>query len=186
MKVGNFSHILRLSHPPPKLHPEFPQLKTPMKTLHPSRQTSGRRHTELLSFRQCRRAVPILAGAILSLCVPVHAVTVTWDGDANAGNGATDGSGTWDTALLNWFDGVGDIAWPNTLLDAAIFGAGGTAGVVTLGVPITVGNINFEAVASGNYTLGSLTNPATETLTIANGGIITVRWTPKIGPEVKL
>jgi fibronectin-binding autotransporter adhesin len=144
-----------------------------MKSLLPHIQVPDRAVTKSSSYRKYRRTVPILAGAILSLYAPLQAMALTWDSDANAGDGATDGSGTWNTSLLNWFDGVGDIAWPNTLLDAAIFGNGGTAGVVTLGVPITVGTINFEAVASGNYTLGSLTNPATETLTIAGGGTIT-------------
>src|SRR5688572_24558258 len=57
-----------------------------------------------------------------------------WDPDANAtGNNTTTGTGlggagTWNTALLNWFDGVAsDVAWNNANNDTAVFaGSGGT------------------------------------------------------------
>src|SRR3546814_6869921 len=63
-----------------------------------------------------------------------------WDGNGTAvGSG---GTGTWNLGNLNWSpngDGVSgpySTPWSNAALDNAIFA--GTAGTVTLGVPITV------------------------------------------------
>src|SRR3546814_7187233 len=63
-----------------------------------------------------------------------------WDGNGTAvGSG---GTGTWNLGNLNWSPNVDGVSgpystpWSNAALDNAIFA--GTAGTVTLGVPITV------------------------------------------------
>ena len=95
----------------------------------------------------------ILWGAPLSYAQQ----NLTWD--ANGAAAGTGGSGTWNTSALTWRDGVTLRAWDNGLSDNAIFAA--TAGIVTLGVPITAQNLTFSA--SGYTLTGStltLTGPA--------------------------
>lgn len=81
-------------------------------------------------------------------CVSAHAATLTWDitpGTVGAGDSAiTGGAGTWDLTNGNWTAdaGANNIAWTNG--DSAIFG--GTAGIVTLGTPISVDTILSTAV----------------------------------------
>lgn len=69
----------------------------------------------------------ILAAGFLTLAIllptTVPAQTVTW------GLGGAGGAGTWDTATLNWFDGLNDVAWPSG--GDAIF-AGAAGGTVTV------------------------------------------------------
>ena len=78
-----------------------------------------------------------------------RAATFYWDADADATGNLVDGTnlggtGTWDTITANWWDGVStDAAWPNSLLDTAVFS--GTAGTVTLGGPINVGGLVFNS-----------------------------------------
>ncbi len=101
------------------------------------------------------------------------AATLTWDSDANAVNGATDGGGTWDTGALNWFNGSADVAWPNTTNDIAVIGANsGAAGTNTLSGTITLKGITFNAPGSGNYTLsgGTLSIGGNTPLIAANVG----------------
>ncbi len=102
-----------------------------------------------------------------------------WDSDLTAAGNTTAGANlgntvppfTWDTSLLNWWDGVSaDAAWVNGS-DTAIFT--GTAGTVTLGAPVTAGGLVFNvggyAIAGGGnaLTLGgtlptvTVTNAAT-------------------------
>ena len=66
--------------------------------------------------------------------------TLTWD--ANGATSGTGGTGIWNTTATLWRNGVTLIAWNNSLLDSAIFG--GTAGTVTLGVPVTAQNLTFN------------------------------------------
>src|SRR5205823_2685050 len=75
-----------------------------------------------------RRRRAALTAAILSTATAVAvsvsnapAATLTWDSDASAGNGATDGGGTWDTTTQDWFNGSTDVAWINANNDTAIF-----------------------------------------------------------------
>ena len=106
-----------------------------------------------------------VASALFAGTASSQAATYYWDSDATAaGNNATTGAGlggtgTWDLTLANWWDLTNDILWPN-LADTAIFT--GTAGTVTLGVPITTGGLTFN---TDGYTLtGStltLAGPAT-------------------------
>ena len=102
----------------------------------------------------------IFAAAIA--CVSAHAATLTWDitpGTVGAGDSAiTGGAGTWDLTNGNWTvdGGVNNIAWTDG--DSAIFG--GTAGIVTLGTPISVDTITFNSgytVTGGTLTLNTAT-----------------------------
>ncbi len=120
----------------------------------------------------------LLCGASLVAvlaCAPVaaHAEDRYWDANGTAvGSG---GTGTWNLANLNWSpngDGVSGPfvePWANGDLDNAVFG--GTAGTVTVGVPVTVGNITFS---SAGYTLnGSTITLGGATPTITTGGLAT-------------
>jgi len=79
-----------------------------------------------------------------------------WDGTDLPGDGdlASDGgSGTWNTTTSNWDIGYAPhTTWGNTTADEAIFG--GTAGTVTLGEDITIGDLTINDASSGNkYTI---------------------------------
>ncbi|MFN0077667.1 MAG: beta strand repeat-containing protein, partial [Prosthecobacter sp.] len=92
----------------------------------------------------------------------LHAATLTWDITAGDGAAITGGTGTWADGLGNWNTGAGDTTWNNATPDAAIFG--GTAGTVTLGGAVTVGNMNFSSA----YTLaggGNILTLASSTIT---------------------
>jgi autotransporter-associated beta strand protein len=102
----------------------------------------------------------------------VHAANRYWDGGtidigSDGDDAGTGGTGTWNTSLLNWDAGVSPhVAWNNANNDSAIFG--GTAGTVTLGVPIGLTNITFAAGSLGTsqYTI------AGSTLNFTSGGLI--------------
>lgn len=108
----------------------------------------------------------LLSGAALAAVLAcgispaAHAEDRNWDANVTAvGSG---GTGTWNLESLTWSPGTDGVSgpydrpWDNGALDNAIFG--GTAGTVTLGVPVTVGNITFNSagyILSGNgLTLG--------------------------------
>lgn len=101
----------------------------------------------------------ILASTLLLLlpALRTDAATLTWD--AITGNGTLqDGTGTWDTTASNLWTtdgGVTNTAWNSTTPDNAIIGGGasGTAGTITLGETITVGNLTFKAPFAGSYTI---------------------------------
>ncbi|WP_395719769.1 autotransporter-associated beta strand repeat-containing protein, partial [Prosthecobacter sp.] len=119
-----------------------------------------RKHRQLLGWFMACLMVCYLPG-------PVLGATLTWDSTGNATVG-TDGDGTWDLTNTNWADdGVANFIWNNLTPDDAIFGSGGTGGVITLGANITVGTLTFNSVAATTYTISPT---AAETLTI-NGGI---------------
>jgi fibronectin-binding autotransporter adhesin len=133
-----------------------------------------------VSAARPRKAQPLsrrlLCGASLAAvlaCAPLSARAEDRYWDANGTAVGSGGTGTWNLANLNWSpndDGVsGPFAepWNNGDLDNAVFG--GTAGTVTVGVPVTVGNITFSSagyVLSGStITLGG----ASSTITAATG-----------------
>ena len=102
-----------------------------------------------------RGRILILATALTTAVLPVRAATNTWDADTGS-LGAQDGSGIWieDAANTNWWDGAANVSWSGTAQDSAIIGSGsGAAGTLTLGSPITVGNLRFDAPGSGSYTI---------------------------------
>jgi fibronectin-binding autotransporter adhesin len=73
----------------------------------------------------------------------LQAATLTWDTVTGDGGTITGGSGTWTNGLGNWNTGSGDTTWNSATPDSAIFG--GTAGSVTLGGAVTVGNMVFNS-----------------------------------------
>ncbi|AJA09114.1 outer membrane autotransporter [Sphingopyxis fribergensis] len=122
----------------------------------------------------------LLCGASLAAvlaCAPLSARAEDRYWDANGTAVGSGGPGTWNLANLNWSpngDGVSGPfvePWNNDDLDNAIFG--GTAGTVTVGAPVTVGNITFS---SAGYVL----NGGTITLGAANSTITTGTGTTTI------
>ena len=105
-------------------------------------------------------------------------VTLTWDADTTMAN-AQDGSGNWDNPGANWWDGTSDISWNDTIASIAVFGAGGTAGTVTLTNAHTAVALAFNPVGSGAYTLAG-----TGLLTVSNG--ITVNASATVGVPLNL
>ena len=125
----------------------------------------------------------LLCGASLAAvlaCAPAaaHAEDRYWD--ANGTTIGSGGTGSWNLANLNWSpngDGVSGPfvePWVNGDLDDAIFG--GTAGTVTVGVPVTVGNITFS---SAGYVL----NGSTITLGGANSTITTLSGNSRVDSD---
>ncbi len=120
------------------------------------------------AWRRTALAVALTA----AWAMPVSAATLYWDiNGATAGLG---GIGTWDTTNAFWntnATGTGGTAsaWNNSNVDSAIFA--GTAGTVTLGAPITAGNLNFNTTG---YTLTGSTltlGGATPTITTTGTGV---------------
>lgn len=102
----------------------------------------------------------------LMLALPAHADTLIWDTN-NGTDGAQDGTGTWTAGLPNWFNQTQTLqnqVWVNGS-DAVFGNADGAAGTITLGGPISVGNLTFNAATSGTYTLSG------STLTLLNSTI---------------
>ena len=102
--------------------------------------------------------------------VPCHVVrsdTLVWDVTPGT-PGAQDGAGTWTLGAPNWLNQTtttDNVNWVDG--SDAIFGSGsGAAGVVTLGGPITVGNLTFNAPGSGSYAIAGA-----NTLTLSNSVI---------------
>jgi autotransporter-associated beta strand protein len=93
--------------------------------------------------------------AAVAVCTgSVSADTYTWS--TNTTGAAADGSGTWNTTSANWV-GAGDVhaTWNNANGDTAAFGAGGSAGTVTVDAGgVTIGGLTFNAATTnGTYTL---------------------------------
>jgi autotransporter-associated beta strand protein len=83
------------------------------------------------------------------------AASLTWN---STGSGSpTDGSGAWNVANTNWYNGTLDVTWGTSATnpDVAVFGAGsGTAGTVAVrAAGVAAGGITFNPPGSGNYIL---------------------------------
>jgi autotransporter-associated beta strand protein len=77
----------------------------------------------------------------------------TWSADT--AGAVRDGPGAWNTLSANWVgtDSV-HVVWCNAIGDTAAFGAGGTAGTVTLDAGgFTAGGLIFNAGVTGTYLL---------------------------------
>jgi autotransporter-associated beta strand protein len=80
-------------------------------------------------------------------------LTFTWS--TNMTGAAIDGAGAWDNSTAHWTGSNNTHAvWSSVLGDTAVFGAGGTAGTVTLDAGgITAGGLIFNAGVTGAYML---------------------------------
>ncbi len=139
-------------------------MKTSRLVLRPSSKHTIRRPSVL-----DRSFTRIFAAALA--CVSAHAASLTWDitpGVVGVGDSVvTGGLGTWNLANGNWTADAGatNVAWLNGATpDDAIFS--GVVGAVTLGEPVTVGNITFLSgynITGSTLTLGSATPTITGT-----------------------
>jgi autotransporter-associated beta strand protein len=106
----------------------------------------------------------------VNITVSTTLAALTWDANP-ATAGAQDGGGSWDITSPNWWNGTADVIWNNLAMPiTTTFGiANAPAGTITLGTAITVGNLSFNAAASGDYTIAG-----GYTLTIANTPVVSV------------
>ncbi|QCB56106.1 autotransporter outer membrane beta-barrel domain-containing protein [Sphingopyxis sp. PAMC25046] len=131
---------------------------------------------------QKRLSRRLLCGASLAAvlaCAPVAAQAEDRYWDANGTAVGSGGTGTWNLGNLNWSPNADGVSgpfvepWVNGDLDNAIFG--GTAGTVTVGAPVTVGNITFS---SAGYVLNGSTitlgGPGSTITTVGSGTINSV------------
>jgi fibronectin-binding autotransporter adhesin len=113
------------------------------------------------------------AAVMLALYLPAQAADWYWDADATGTSSG--GTGTWNTTLNLWSDNPSPTlgpyrAWNNAAIDNAIFG--GTAGTVTLGVPIVANRLTFNV--SGYTLTGGQLTLAGPTPTIDGAGNATI------------
>ena len=117
-----------------------------------------------------RPIIPLILCAAMFVTASLHGTQLTWDADPTTAS-PQDGAGVWDTTTNTWWDGAANVVWNNATPDSAVFGAGsGPAGVVSNSLPVTVGNITFNATGSGTYTLNS---SAANTVTLSGNPTIT-------------
>jgi fibronectin-binding autotransporter adhesin len=109
----------------------------------------------MLSRSARLKALALAISATFFANSPLLAASVTYDADT-ATSAPQDGAGLgWNTSNVNWWDGAANVAWPNTNIDEAIFGAGsGAAGSVTVGT-VTVNKLTFNTPGSVSYTLAT-------------------------------
>ena len=91
----------------------------------------------------------------LTFTVPDTGNAFLWD-PAHTPPAGSNGSGVWDNSTANWAHIGADFAWPNNGNDTATFGTQPplpAAYTVTLGSPITVGNMTFDYPAGNQYTI---------------------------------
>jgi autotransporter-associated beta strand protein len=98
--------------------------------------------------------ISIVAAVFWAGCAALHAQSLSWDTDP-AVPGAQGGTGNWVGPNF-WLNGASNQTWPN--LSQATFG--GTAGTVTVNVPVAVAGMTFNVEA---YTINGAS-----TLTLAN------------------
>jgi len=119
-------------------------------------------------------AFTITNSLAITFTVPGSPNVFVWDPGQTPATGSN-GSGTWDTNSANWANGGADFAWPNNGNDTANFGLSAalpTSYIVTLGSPVTVGNINFLYNNSQEYDFegtNALTFAGTPTITTFGG-----------------
>jgi autotransporter-associated beta strand protein len=100
-------------------------------------------------------------------------VSLTWDNNADVAPNPQDGTGTWDTTALDFFDGTNH-AWNNANNDTAVFsGATAAGGNVVIQAPIVAGGIvvnrsgysfvGASATTTNNLTFGGATPTFTAT-----------------------
>src|SRR2546430_1082146 len=84
-------------------------------------------------------------GLLLLAPATSHAQQLLWDGGGATVNGpGLDGPGTWDYTTANWYQYSPTLhTWTSNT--TAVIGAGGAAGTITVGAPIALGGIFFNA-----------------------------------------
>ncbi|WP_395750690.1 autotransporter-associated beta strand repeat-containing protein [Prosthecobacter sp.] len=105
-----------------------------------------------------------------ALMRPAEAATLYWDTDAsttgnNVNGTGLGGTGVWDLASANWWDGTTLILWPNTNGDTAIFSAPASSvpvlNTVTVSSGITANQLAFlrsgYVLTGGSLTLAGIT-----------------------------
>jgi autotransporter-associated beta strand protein len=123
------------------------------------------------------KTVTVTVGAFtfttdLVFTAPATGFTFTWDPLLT--KTASDGAGTWNLTTANWAEGGANSIWLNNGNDAAIFGTGGALAAittVTIGAPITVGNLTFNNTSA---------NTNQYIITGAGSNILTLAGTPTI------
>ena len=110
------------------------------------------------------------AAALPTMLHPAHvgAANLTWDNNGNTPNNPQDGAGSWDNSLLNFFDGVNNVAWVNANNDTAVFGAGGTAGAVGVATGISFGGLQLNTTGY-TFSGGSFVTTVPTTIGISTG-----------------
>jgi autotransporter-associated beta strand protein len=161
-----------------------------MKTIRPFLELACQQ--EQATPRQKPSRLPALRGSIAKLAAAalflgvssLPAAVVYWDTDGVAvgNNSATGaglgGTGTWNLANLNWWDGSNIVSlttWPATGTDTAVFT--GTSGVVDLGPGITVRTVTFN---TDGYSINGGGGGNTLTLTAGNAINVDVAGTATI------
>ena len=99
-----------------------------------------------------------------------NAASLLWSPDGVTPGGG--GTGTWNTSTALWYNGTVFQSWTNAPVNDAVFG--GSAGTVTLGVPIIAENLTFNTsgytVTGSTLTLGGVT----PTINVVPGGTATI------------
>jgi hypothetical protein len=131
-----------------------------------------------------------IAGAFFAGDVSVG--TYTWS--TGTTGAAQDGSVTWDTTTANWV-GVGNAhsVWSNANGDTAVFGAGGTAGTVTVDAGGVTGGVltlpNATVLEGATLLSGSLAetdlSDAWHFRCDRTAGTVTIYYSPR-GTLIKL
>src|SRR5262245_43677363 len=120
----------------------------------PARKLPGRLMTRQRYTTRPFKLISVLA--LGGLALQARAQTLNWDANGtlpvNGNDTVTPANNVWDTTSLRWYNGTVYSAWNNAALSDAVFS--GTAGTVTLGVPITAHNLTFSA---NNYILSGST-----------------------------
>jgi autotransporter-associated beta strand protein len=110
---------------------------------------------------------------------PLPARNLVWDIVGSDGAAISNGSGTWDTTNTNWNNGASNVVWNNYAPDNATFGKGTntsapwvTTNLVTIGAPVSVGNMTFTNWNGSTNIQFQITNG---TLTLVGAPLITTR-----------
>jgi fibronectin-binding autotransporter adhesin len=120
----------------------------------------------------------LFATAILLLPITASAQTLTWDANGTTA-GQVNGSGIWDTANSNWWNGTTNVAWVNSTTAIANVGVIGqvTPSIITVASDIILKELRFTPlVASGSvssayqYTING--DVAGRILDFGSGGLI--------------
>jgi len=125
------------------------------------------------------KTVTVTVGAFtfttdLVFTVPAAGYTLAWDPLLTTT--ASDGAGAWNLTTANWAEAGANGIWPNNGNDTAVFGTGGALAAnttVTLGAPITVGNLTFTNT-SANTNQYTIFGAGLNVLTLAGTPIINV------------